>query len=143
MVVIAKERSESPKTENRELLLLRPLCWCKRQLRRLAKHISFLLGKLAFEAGRVQNLFPLIRRHGAQIPDGRLHHLLPVRREVLPLPGKLARLLFLLWRQVLPGFDPVQAALLLLGRQAVEVLQAVFEPLLLGSWQLAECWIVR
>ena len=123
--------------------MLRPLRWRQWQLRRVAKHIPFLLRKLAFEARRLQNLLPLIRRHGAQIPDGRLHHLLPLRREVFPLPGKLARLLFLLWGQVLPGFDSIEAALLLFGSQAVEVLQAVFEPLLLGSWQLAECWIVR
>jgi hypothetical protein len=54
------------------------------------------------------------------------------------LAGKLPRLLFLLRSQMLPGLNPVQPPLLLLGREAVEVLQAVFQALLLLRRQLAD-----
>jgi len=114
------------------------LCGSQRQLRGFPQHIPFLIREHTFESLRVEHALALIGRHRAQVANGSSHHLLTLWRELSPLRRQLSRLRFLLRRQVFPGFDPVQASLLFVGRQAVEIVQAIYKPLLLLRRQLAE-----
>jgi len=50
---------------------------------------SFLIREHAFESVRLEHALALIGRHGAQVADGTLHHLLALRCQLLPLRREL------------------------------------------------------
>lgn len=97
----------------------------KRQLRCLTQHVPLLVREHRLEARRAQHPLTLVGRHGAQIPDCRLHRSLTVRRKRLHLRVQLAHLRFLLRGEVFPNLGAIQNTLLLLRRQAVEMRQLV------------------
>jgi hypothetical protein len=142
-MLASRESMGGSRTVNVPLLLGYRLRGRQGQLGGFPQHVSLLVREHALESLRIQHPVALIGGHCAQVADGCFHHLLALRCEAFPLPRQLPCLLFLLWCQVLPGFNPVQPALLLIGGQTVEVLQAVFEALLLGRRQLAELRIVQ
>ena len=109
----------------------------KRKLRRLTKHVTFLLRE-SLILRRIQGFFTLVCRHGTQIANRRLHRPLTVRTQLLPLRIQLPHLRLLLRREAVERFRPVQDLLLLLLRQTVEALQAILKLLLLWTRQLVE-----
>src|SRR5260370_14351004 len=91
---------------------------------------------------RVDELVALFRRQVAHAADRPIDGLAAVGRQLPELLKDLARVLFLILRQVLPGLHAVEHAFLLLRRQAGKMLQSVLQPGLLLRWKPPELRIV-
>ena len=74
---------------------------------------------------RVDELVALVRRQVAHAADRPIDGLAAVGRQLPELLKDLARVLFLILRQVLPGLHAVEHAFLLLRRQVGKMLQPV------------------
>lgn len=90
----------------------------------------------------IDELVTLLRREVAHPADRLIDGLSAIRRQLLELLKKLARLLFLIGSEVLPGFHALEYVFLLLGRQTGETLEPFLQLCLLWRRQLTEFGIV-
>ena len=100
---------------------------------RSAQNAALLRRVLEPELVGVDKLVSLCGRQAAHSTNRPVDGLAAIRRQLLELLKKLARLLLLIGSQVLPGLHAAEHALLLLRGHTGKMLQLVFQPpLLLG-----------